>query len=161
MEISVRSTGVDVSALTADVTKAFNRVQRDIGKQIAKTARSAVLGDVAKRRRGGLRFGTNRATGGRYRLGARTSIEPQGQSIVVTVTAVPAGFWSIVEFGSVEHEIRPRVKRALFFDELWSAHALHPGTAGIHVWDGAEAALDRAVGPVIAAAFDDAVEEAA
>jgi hypothetical protein len=74
---------------------------------------------------------------------------------------VPAGFWSIVEFGSVEHEIAPRVKRALFFDELFSAHALHPGTSGIHVWDGAEAALDRAVRPVIAAAFDEAVGEAA
>jgi hypothetical protein len=65
VEISVRSSGADVSSLTADITRSFARVQRSIGKDIAKAARAAVLDDVRSRRRGGLRFGTNARTGAR------------------------------------------------------------------------------------------------
>lgn len=154
MEFHATSTGADLEKLTGQAAKALTGVQRTLGREIAKTARRAILDDVRSRRSGGLRF-----SGMNTRLGASTKITP-GSQLSVLVTAKPPGPWSIVEHGSRPHDIAPRSKRALYFHGMWSDSVYHPGTAGRPLWAGSEAALTAAVTPVIVDAFEDALEGA-
>jgi hypothetical protein len=155
VEFRATSTGADLDKLTGQAAKALTGVQRTLGREIAKVARRAILDDVKAHRPGGLRF-----SGMNTRLGASTKITP-GSQLSVLVSAKPPGPWSIVEHGSRAHEIAPRAKRALYFNNLWSDSAYHPGTVGRPLWASSEAALDDAVTPVIVEAFEDALEGAA
>src|SRR5436190_1932671 len=137
MEIKLTSSG-DLEGLTAEVDKSLRAANRRVGREIAKVARKAILDDVRGSRPGGLRFGTKRGGGGRYRLGAKSTIVPSALGVDVTITATPAGFWSMVEYGTRAHEIVPRTGRALFFDGRFAAHVSHPGTSGHPYWAGAE-----------------------
>jgi hypothetical protein len=156
MEFTRTSSGADLETLTAQAEKALRSAQRTVGREIAKVARRAVLADVRRRRRGGLSF-----SGMGVRLGASTTIAATASGVSVTVTAKPAGPWSIVEYGSRSHQIRPKRARVLVFDGVYTMHATHPGTRGSPVWAGAEGALDDAVTPVILDTLDEALRAVA
>lgn len=152
VEFRATSTGADLDKLTGQAAKALTGIQRGLGRDIAKTARRAILDDVKSRRAGGLRF-----SGMNTRLGASTKITP-GSQLSVLVTAKPPGPWSIVEHGARPHDIAPKSKRALYFNGLWSDSVYHPGTAARPLWASSETALLEAVTPVIVAAFEDILE---
>jgi hypothetical protein len=142
--------GTDLEKLTAQAAKGLVSAQRSIGRDVAKVARRAVLADVRANRPAGLRFG-------KYRLGAKAKVEPAGQTVRVTLTGSPAGFWSMSEYGTVAHEIKPRFAKALNYGDVFYAHVHHKGATGHPFWYGAEPALDDAVTPVIFDAFDEAL----
>jgi len=167
MEFVLTTPGVDLDKLTGQAAKALIGEQKKLGKEIAKFGRRAILADV-KSSRGSLRFGTNRATGARYRLGIKYKIVP-GAQLTVTLSADPQGFWSIVEFGSRAHDVHPRRGRAghgghpaalkLFGAEFYAAHVYVAGTTGRPHWASSETALDAAVTPIIEEAFGDIMDK--
>lgn len=155
MEIRLTSSG-NLDDATRQIEKSFRSVQRTLGREIAKVARKAILDDVKGRRRGGLSF-----SGMHARLSTKSEIQPRGMAVDVTMSARPAGPWAIVERGAAPHVIRARRgEGGLFVAGQFFEEVHHPGTTGLHVWDGAEPALDRAVGPAIEDVFDEAIEDA-
>ena len=145
----ISSSGTDLQTLIGQQARALQGAQRAVGRDIAKIGKKAILDDV-KSRRGSLSM-----MGGRLSVKAKTAAGPGGAD--VTLSASPAGPWTIVDSGADAHEIRPR-KGALRFDGRFAARVHHPGTRGTRVWSNAETALDRALTPTIEDTFDEAMD---
>lgn len=146
----------DVESTLDDVVRGLRKAQRDVGKTVAKVARSGILADV-KVRRGTL---TMSRMGPRARLNVTSRIDATATSTTVELVARPAGMWAIAEYGTRPHRIRAhRGTGGLFIPGIGFAEYVdHPGSHGGHYWQHATAVLDDELADDITRVFDDALE---
>lgn len=150
MRVTSTSTGSLTDALDT-LNRDLTTAQRKVGRRVAAVGRAAIL-DEARSRRGSITLSGMGVT-----LGASAKITATPTAADVTLTAKPAGPWSIVEFGASGHTIRAkgRALRAPGRDRRGSPHTAfasvaHPGTVAGRVWDaatagGADSKIERAV----------------
>jgi hypothetical protein len=122
------------------VTKRLTADQRTLARDVARTARKALIADVRAKR------GTLSFSGMGTKLGARTRVVAGALTATVYLDAVPAGAWAIVEHGRATS--RPVKAEALHIGDGFAeeARATH-GTGGL--WFGAESSIEVAVLPVL------------
>lgn len=144
MQIDFREVGRGFDELIAQTTRDVKRANKALGKKIEKAGKAA----VAK--------GAPRMWGKKLTVKAKIGSATAGH-VQVYFSGFSAGGWAIQEWGTKPHEINPVNKRALFFNELLSAHVGHPGTRGHAAWTAAKARLRAAIEPVIRDAYDEAL----
>ena len=156
MDVTIRSTGSLEDALD-DLNRSLTKAQRGIGRTMAGVGRRVIL-DEAKQARGTLSMSRINVK----RLGAQAKIRPSPTSVTVLLTAKPAGPWAITEYGTADHTIRPKVKKAVVAEPYGVfAHVDHPGARGFRTWQAATAGGgDSKIERAVANTFDAAIDEA-
>ena len=119
---------------------------RTAGRDVAKVARKQILDDVRAAR------GTLAMMGGR--LAVKTTVDARPVGAIVTLTATPAGPWSIVEFGTKAYTEKPRKAKVLAAGkgDVIGMTAHHGRRPGRRVWQPAVDRLDA--GPTADAVTD-------
>ena len=145
MRVTATRTG-DLNAQALAMERQMRAASRTAGRDVGKVARKSIL-DSVRSARGTLAMMTGR-------LGVKTKVDARPVGAVVTLTATPAGMWSIVEFGTKAYTEKPRKAKVLAVGhgDVIGMSAHHRRRSGRRYWQAATDALDA--GPTAQAVAD-------